>query len=198
MSNNKKYGIIVGITLTVIAIFVLIPFFMTVGYKNTAISQEERIYEDQSNISTIVQKRVDMLSQLVNAVNDSKDFENETLVKLTEARSLAQEGKVQESNLTLAAVAEAYPDIKTVDLYKDVMTSTTTVENQLNGARVALNKDIKSYNILNRKFPSSFFLDISGYEKVDFKMFESNETANNFNPAEDNLWVEEGKLIDSE
>lgn len=183
----KKLGVVGGIVCAVLA-FVLVIFLTTMSYKNSAISHEEQINEDSANISAIVQKRVDMLSQLVNAVKDSKEFESETLEKITAARTQAESGDIENSNLTLAAVAEAYPEIKTVALYQDVMNATSSVENQLSGARGAYNADVKSYNKLLRQFPSGFFISITNYEPQDFKMFEENDSAKTFNPSDDNLW----------
>ena len=55
------------------------------------------------------QKRVEALSQMINTVKDSKKFKEDTIVKLTQARSQAKTGNVEQPSTILQATAEAYP-----------------------------------------------------------------------------------------
>lgn len=184
---SKRLGIIVSVIVAFI-LFIVVVISPFVHYHNSSVSKEEDIYKLSSNIETIVQKRSDTLTQLINSVKDSRKFEQETLTKLTEARVQAESGKVAESNMTLAAVAEAYPEIKTIDLYENVMNSTSSIENQLSSARSHYNTVVADYRKMYRSFPSSFVLKISGPEQKDFKLFENNQNAENYNPSSDNLW----------
>lgn len=184
---SKGVGIAGGAVIAVLAL-VLMVFFSAMGAKNRAISIEESAAASESQIQVVVQKRVDMLTQLVNAVQDSKEFERETLVELTQARAQAERGDIEASNVTLSAVAEAYPEIKSIELYDNLMMNTAVIENQLSNAREAYNREVREYNKLLRQFPSSTLIGMTNYEPVKFEMFTQNESADNFNPAENNLF----------
>ena len=190
-SFNGKTIAAVGSAVLVLLVLVFTPVFIGQGYKNRAISLEEQVSADLSNISVVIQKRVDQLTQLVNVIQDSKEFESGVLIQVTAARAQAEAGDIEQSNITLNAVAEAYPEIKTIGLYENLMNATSTVENQLSGARIAYNSDVQSYNKLIRQFPNSFFLDMAGYNKQSYRMFVANDSANDYNPAEDNLFGNE-------
>lgn len=190
-SFNGKNLAAIGSVVLVLLVLIFTPALIGQGYKNRAISLEEQVSADTANIEVVVQKRVDQLTQLVNAVKDSKDFESGVLIQVTEARTQAEAGNVEQSNITLNAVAEAYPEIKTISLYDNLMNATSTVENQLSGSRTAYNSDVQSYNKLIRQFPNSFFLNMAGYDKQSYDMFVANDAASNFNPVEDNLFGDE-------
>lgn len=180
------------LTIVSIIIVVLVFFFIgkLIGYsiQNSAISMEEQIETSKSNIDIILQKRVDELTQLINTVKDSKKFESEALEKIIQARSEAQNGNIEQSNVTLKAVAEKYPELKTMDLYKNVMTATSVNENQLKQYRESYNNNIKDYRRFVRKWPNKNVLEMLGYEVKDYKLFEANSSATEYNPTNTNLW----------
>lgn len=186
-TSGKKWGIIGGIALALIAL-IIIPISSIIGTHNSAVRKEANVDEAYSNISVVVQKRVDALSTMINAVQDAKEFEQEVLVQLTEARSLAQEGRVEESNLTLAAVAEAYPELQTIALYADINRESATVENQIRGAREVYNSGVRDYRTFTSTIPNTWWLGLQGYDVKDYELFTASESAENFDPAEDNLW----------
>jgi LemA protein len=187
-STIAKNASLAGLIALGIVILIAIPVFFGWSIQNGAVSREEQVAEDKANIDVVVQKRVDALSQMINTVKDSKKFEEETITKLTEARSQAKTGNVEQSSTILQATAEAYPDLKTIDLYNNVMNETATVENQIRGAREAYNQDIKSYNQYVRQQPNKMILSTSGYEVQHYKQFSASATAENYDPTKNDLW----------
>lgn len=176
-----KPAVIVGIVL--VALLTFIPIFS--GNYNRVVTLEENINTAQSNISKEEQRRVDLFNNLVDAIENAKEFEKSTQVQIAEARSQAKGGNVQEAMLTIAAVAEAYPEIKSVALYDKTMTEFSVTENRLAGYREQYNNDVRSYNRKVRSFPTNLILAIMGYEKQDFKYLDYNvdnsEARNLFN-----------------
>lgn len=176
-----KPAIIAGIVVAVLLVF--IPIFS--GTYNRVVTLEENINTSQSNISKEEQRRVDLFNNLVDAVENAKDFEKSTQVQIAEARSQGNSGNVEQAMLTIAAVAEAYPEIKSIQLYDKTMTEFSITENRLAGYREQYNVDVRSYNRKVRSFPSNIVLGIMGYDQQDFKYldFEVNnaEARNLFN-----------------
>lgn len=186
--QTKKTLAIIGGVIGAIAIIGIMLFLWGQGARNAAIRQENQVDRDQANVQTIIQKRVDALTQMVNTVKDSKKFEQDTLEKVVEARDQAKGGDIARSATTLNAVAEQYPQLKTIDLYRNVMDETATVENQLSNARDAANTAIRDYNNTVRTFPNSLALSFAGYQPKEYTMFEANENAKAYDPTQDNLW----------
>lgn len=164
-SKWAKPAIIAGIVL--VALLTIIPIFS--GTYNRVVTIEENINTSNSNINKEEQRRVDLFNNLVDAVESSKKFEQDTIVKLSEARGLANSGKIEQAQLTLAATVEAYPEIKSVALYDKTMTEFSITENRIAGYREQYNNDVRSYNRKVRSFPTNLVLGIMGYEKQDFK-----------------------------
>lgn len=176
-----KPAIIAGIIAVVLMVF--IPIFS--GTYNRVVTLEENVNTSVSNISKEEQRRVDLFNNLVDAVENARDFEQATLIQIAEARGQANQGNVEEAMLTIAAVVEAYPEIKSIALYDKAMTEFSVTENRLAGYREQYNTDVRSYNRKVRSFPSNIVLGIMGYDKQDFQYldFEVNnaEARNLFN-----------------
>lgn len=189
MDNKTKSKILTGVSVVIVILMIFVVFKLAcLGVRNSAINLEEQITTSKSNIDIMLQKRVDELSQLINAVKNSKKFEEETLEKIIQARNEAQSGNIQQSNLTLKAVAEQYPELKTIDLYKNVMTATSVNETQLKQYRESYNDNVKQYNKLVRSWPNSSMLNSTGYEVQKYELFTANESATSYDPTQTNLW----------
>lgn len=174
MTNQqiKKYSFI-GVAVLVFLVFVGI-FTST---NNRVVALEENINTSKSNISKEEQRRVDLFNNLIDAVESYNAFEQSTLEKVIQARQQANGGQIENAQLTLAAVVEQYPQLKSQDNYKQAMTEFSVTENRIAGYREQYNNDIKSYNRKVRSFPSSLFLAIMGYDKQDFQYLDYNVDA---------------------
>lgn len=153
-------------TTIIVTLLIFVPIFS--GTYNRVVTLEENLGTSASNINKEEQRRVDLFNNLVDAVENAKNFEKSTQVQIAEARSQANQGNVQEAMLTIAAVAEAYPEIKSIQLYDKTMTEFSVTENRLAGYREQYNIDVRSYNRKVRSFPSNLVLAVMGYEKQDF------------------------------
>jgi len=168
--SKKTFGILIGIG---IFFAVIILFFMiAISSENKAINLEEQINESSSSISVQEKRRVDLIFNLVDTVQNYDDHERETLVLLTEARSKASSGLIEEAQLTISAVTEAYPELRSIENYQTLMNELSTTENLIAQHRNNFNIQVKAYNKHTRKFPNRFLLDMMGYEKIDIDYLE--------------------------
>lgn len=154
----------------ILLILMILPMFS--GVYNRVVTLEENVNISKSNINKEEQRRVDLFNNLVDAVESAKNFEQETQTQIAEARSQASEGNVEEAMLTIAAVVEAYPEIKSVALYDKTMTEFAVTENRLAGYREQFNNDVREYNRYVRGFWNRLILALMGYEKQDFKYLD--------------------------
>ena len=150
----------------------LILGFVFVGAHNKAISFEENINTSISNISKEEQRRVDLFNNLVDAIESYNKFEKETFTQITEARAKANQGLVEQAMLTISAVAEAYPDLKSQDNYKQAMLEFSITENRIASYREQFNNDVRGYNRHVRTFPTNIVLNVIGYEKQDYEYLD--------------------------
>ncbi len=176
-----KPAVTVGIIL--LALLMFIPMF-TSKY-NRAVTLEENVTSSKSNISKEEQRRVDLFNNLVDAVQSAKTFEQETLVQIAQARGQANKGQVENAMITLASVVEAYPEIKTTDLYKQTMTEFAVTENRLAGYREQYNNDVREYKRMTRGFFTRIALAVTGYDVQPFQYLDykvdNSEARNLFN-----------------
>lgn len=165
MSNNViKWLSIAGAS--VLGLVILISIFS--GVYNRVVTLEENINLSKANISKEEQRRVDLFNNLVDAVQSYNKFEQETLEKVIKARQQANSGKIENAQLTLAAVVEQYPQLKSQDNYKQAMTEFSVTENRIANYREQFNNDVREYNRKTRSFPTNIILGFMGYDKKNF------------------------------
>lgn len=159
-------GIILGIILMIIGMFV--------GTNNTAINLEEQIKESKSSINIQEKRREDLVYNLVDTIESYNKYEEDTMSKIIEARTKAGNGDVEEAEILINAVAEQYPELKSNENYKTLMTELAVTENLIAEHRNNYNIQIKQYNKHIKTFPNSAILNIMGYEKLDNTYLEYN------------------------
>lgn len=137
------------------------------GTNNKAVFLEEQINGAQANINVAEKRRVDLVYNLVDAVQAYQDYEGKTLEAITEARTSADSGNIEEAKLSINAVAEAYPELKANENYQQLMNELAMTENQIAQYRSNYNEQVRAYNKMIRSFPNNIILSILGYEKVE-------------------------------
>ena len=168
-NNNWKVALIViaGI-LSIIAMGI----FWVQGAQNKAFALEEQVNTASSDIKVQEKRRVDLVYNLVDCVKQYDKHEAETLTAIVEGRSSA--GDIENVTTAIAAVSEAYPELKANENYTELMNELSMTENLIAEYRSNYNKQIKEYNRHIRKFPTRIFLDILGYETMDYSYLDYN------------------------
>lgn len=170
------FGVILGIILLIISIFATT--------NNRIVSLEEQIKESNSGIKIQEKRRVDLINNLVDTVKSYNKYESSTLEAVTQARSKIDSGNIEEAKAILNAVAEKYPDLKSSDNYKQVMTEMATTENLIANYRENYNDQVKNYNKYIRKFPSNIISGIMGYKKINYNYLDYKVSSD----STKNLW----------
>lgn len=159
---------IVGIVAGIIIALVIAIVAMFVSTNNKAINFEEQIYESAASVNVQEKRRVDLIYNLVDVVEQYAQHERSTLIELAEARTSAQSGDTDNASVIMQAIGEAYPELKADETYMQLMTELAITENQIAQYRENYNLQIKSYNKFVRKFPNGSILNMMGYEVVSF------------------------------
>ncbi len=171
----KKFLIGLGIIIAIILMIV----GMFVGTNNTAINLEEQIKESKSSINIQEKRREDLIYNLVDTVESYNKYEQDTMTRIIEARTQVNNGNVEEAEILINAVAEQYPELKSNENYKTLMTELAVTENLIAEHRNNYNIQVKNYNKHIKAFPNNIILNIMGYEKMEstYLEYEASEDA---------------------
>lgn len=179
MENYRKY-----IFWGIFSLFLLMGGCSSYVSYNTMVGQDETISEKWSQVENAYQRRNDLIPNLVEIVKGSKDFEQSTLTDVINARASATQVKIDPSNLTPEAIAkfdaaqsnlsttlsrlmvvvEKYPDLKSTESFRDLMTQLEGTENRISVERREFNKSVKDYNKYIRSFPKNIWANMFGFD----------------------------------
>lgn len=168
----KNLKTILAIVVTILALVILGVFAFN-SVQNKAIGLEEQIRVADSDIKVQEKRRVDLIYNLVDTVKQYDKHEAQTLKDIVEARNNGK-GDIGEVTTMINAAAEAYPELKSSDNYKQLMNELSITENMIAEYRSNYNKQIKEYNRYVKKFPSKQILGFLGYELVEFDYLDYN------------------------
>lgn len=162
MSKHKEVYIWIAAAVAII----LCLFFAAQGFQNKAIAMEEQVETAQSNIDVQEKRRADLVYNLADCVKEYDKHEAETLIAIANARGTS--GDIEEATTAIAAVAEAYPELKSNENYKRLMNELSITENMIAEHRSNYNTQVKAYNRYVRRFPARIFLGAAGYEPKEY------------------------------
>lgn len=144
-------------------------FISIMSSQNGAITREEQVNTAKADITVQYKRRSDLLVNLADAVKSYNEHEAKIFISIAEGRT--PEGKVGEVNAStyVKAVAERYPELKSNENYKNYMLELSMTENKIAQVRENYNAQVKEYKRYTRKFPTSTFLGLVGYEIQDYE-----------------------------
>lgn len=168
------------------------------GY-NTFQSTDEQIKASWSEVLSQYQRRADLIPNLVSTVKGETKFEQDTLIKVVEARAKATSIQVNselindpaafakfqqaQSQLSgalsrLLVISENYPNLKANQAFRDLQAQLEGTENRITVARNRYIKAVQEYNVTVRSFPSNLTAMVFGYkEKANFTVENEKEIA---------------------
>lgn len=172
--KNTNWKLFLIIAAGVVAV-ILLGIFGIQGAQNQAFVLEESVNTANSDIKVQEKRRVDLVYNLADCVKQYDKHEAETLSAIVEGRGSA--GDIENVTTAIAAVAEAYPELKSNENYKELMNELSITENLIAEYRSNYNKEIKEYNRYIRKFPTRIFLSWLGYESQNYTYLDYNAPA---------------------
>lgn len=172
----KNYKTLI-ITIVAVVVVALMMVFAVQGAGNKAIGYEESVETAKADVDTQLARRYNVLTELAECIKQYDKHEYETLLAVIEARGAnMSESDAKIIRGQINAVAEAYPELKSQENYKQFMTEIATTENLIANYKQAYNSSIKSYNRYVRKFPSRQFLSLIGYEVQSYEYYSTDKT----------------------
>lgn len=179
--KNSKIGLIIIAVIAVIAIILI-------GGYNSIISASEELENKFSTIDTQLQRRADLIPNLVNTVKGYANQEKEIINTVTTAREklvgansvTAKAEADQELTNALSrllVVVENYPELKSSQNFIQLSDELAGTENRIATARRDYNEAVKTYNLKIKKFPSNVMANMFGFGEKQY--FEASEESKN-------------------
>lgn len=173
-------------TLAIIVVVILVlAGGLAVSYNSLA-GDREAVDTAQADVETMLQRRADLLPNLVSTVKSYAKHETEVFDKVLEARSQLMsagtmeekaeaEQQVESALESLNIVVENYPELKSDTTYVSLMDELSGSENRISVARKDYNAAVKSYNTKLARFPGNILGSAFGFEKASY--FEASASA---------------------
>jgi LemA protein len=173
-------------TICIIAVIAIIAIMAIAGY-NGMVSKREAVDSALSDLDVMLQRRSDLIPNLVSTVKGYTNHENEVIDKITEARAkLTSANSVEEKSeannelssslKALMVVVENYPDLKSSQNFINLSDELAGTENRIATARKDYNDAVKEYNTKIKRFPTNIVSGMFGYgEKEYFQASEGSE-----------------------
>ncbi len=181
----------------ILGIILLVGAYMA-SLNNKLVVLDENATAQWANVESAYQRRADLIPNIVSTAKGYAEFEQETLIAVTEARSKATSVTIDPSNITpeqlaqyqqaqagvtsalsrLLAVFERYPDLKANENFKELINELERTENRINVERNRFNDTAREFNTKVNKFPTKLFAGLLGFhEKAYFKADAGSENA---------------------
>lgn len=163
------------------ACIVIIVIYALVLY-NSFVKLNNKVKEAFSTMDIYLKRRWDLIPNIVTIVKGYAKHENDTLKKIAELRNSTYDKMPDEEKITtneqisngmskIMALAEAYPDLKANENFKDLSRQLTTVEDDIANARKYYNGVVRIYNNKVEMFPNNVLAKLFGYKSKP--MFEA-------------------------
>ncbi|WP_203636857.1 LemA family protein [Thermobrachium celere] len=182
MNMGRLNGKIIAIAVAVLLVI------WGIGSYNGLVSKSEKINETYSQIQNQLQRRADLIPNLVETVKGYAKQEKEVIQSVTDARAklagartpqeqAAANNELNSALSRLLVVVENYPNLKSDANFRQLMDELAGTENRIAVARKDYNAAVKEYNVKIKRFPTVIIARIFGFTEKQY--FEANPNAQN-------------------
>ena len=169
----------------IIFIIVILLVIFVISIYNSLVTLRQRVKNAWSQIEVQLQRRFDLIPNLVETVKGYMQHEKETLEGVVNARNayntastpeeaMKADGELTKAVSKLFALAEAYPDLKANDGFNKLQEELSETENKISAARQFYSDTVLNYNNKIQMIPTNIVAAIFGFKAE--KYFEATES----------------------
>ena len=182
MKNSTK-------TLVIMLAIVAVLVIWFIGAQNSLVSLEEEVRLQYAQVESQLQRRSDLIPNLVETVKGYASHEEEVFTQIADARAKLA-GSIENDDIEgideasselnsalsrLLVITENYPELKANEQFTALQDELAGTENRINTARGNYNDTVAKYNKKIKMFPTSIVAGMNGYEAADY--FEADDDA---------------------
>ncbi len=171
----KKWLVVLGVILVVL---LMIGGWLRTTYNSTVVMQEQ-VNNSWAQVQTVLQRRYDLIPNLVETVRGYASHEERVFTEVTEARAkvgaattpeqrMQAEGDLSNALARLMVVVEAYPNLKANQNFITLQDQLESTENRISIERQRYNDNVRLYNQYIRQFPQNIIAGMFGFERKPF------------------------------
>lgn len=172
-----------------VLIVVVILLLYCFSVRNNLVDLQEDVNMQKAQIETQLQRRNDLIPNLVSTVKGYASHEEEVFTEIANARAKLA-GSIESGNIDeissanasldsalgkLLAISEAYPELKANEQFTALMDELAGTENRISVARQYYNEKVSAYNRKVQHLPTNFVATIFGFSPMPY--FEASEVA---------------------
>ncbi|UCH12688.1 MAG: LemA family protein [Candidatus Omnitrophota bacterium] len=178
----KKWLIVL---ITIGVVLVIFAGWFISGW-NKVIVLDQKVSEGWAQVENQLQRRIDLIPNLVRTVKGYASHEKELFTRVTELRSQWAKAQTRGEKIKAAEglggalsrlllVAESYPDLKASQNFLTLQAQLEGTENRIAVERNRYNRDVRAYNIYVKNIPGVIFASLRGKKPAEF--FEAEAAA---------------------
>ena len=183
MTNGKR-NLLIAVAVIVV---ILLMFYSGIkGTYNSFVTLDEGVKASWAQVENQLQRRYDLIPNLVETVKGFAAQEKAVFIGVTEARAkvggaksipdkIAANNQLTGALSRLLVTVERYPDIKSNQNFIRLQDELAGTENRIAVERRRYNESVRTYNVRIRTFPSNILAGMFGFTKAEF--FEVPESA---------------------
>lgn len=185
--NMKKTWVALLVTVGVIVVLGLGLVSFLSGRYNTFVALNQGVDKSWSQVENVLQRRNDLIPNLVTTVQGYAIHEQEVFIKVAEARNQAMAARtiddkikanqaVSGALLTLMATVEKYPEVKANQNFMALQDELAGTENRISVERKRYNESVQDYNTYAKSFPNNILSGLF-HQAGERQFFKADETA---------------------
>lgn len=179
----------------ILGIIVVLAIIL-VGIYNGLVKTKVRVDEAWSDITVQLKRRIDLIPNLVETVKGYAKHEKGVFEEVTKARSAMMnagndvkenakaENMLEGALKSIFAVAEAYPDLKANENFKELQAELVDTEDKIQASRRFYNGAVRDLNIKIKTFPTILFARMLGFSEREFFELDEAEQAQAEKPVD--------------
>lgn len=185
----NKEELIMNVLIIILVVLILLVLYFVLSY-NGLVGLRQKADEAFSTMDVFLNKRFDLIPNLVETVKGYAKHEKETFDAITKARAsvsgatsdtdkLKAEGELSGAISRLLAVVENYPELKANTNFLDLQAQLKDMEDEISGARRYYNGVVRMYNTKIQSIPTNIIASMFNFQaKPYFEVSDGNVREN--------------------
>src|SRR5689334_6693702 len=150
-----------------------------IGSQRTLVSQKAEVDNKWAQVDNQLQRRGDLIGNLVETVKGAAGQEQEVFGDIARARAAMSGARTPEAGIAAAqgmdnalsrllVVVENYPQLRSMESFRQLQDEIAGTENRIATERMRYNDTVKTYDVTVRVFPMNIFAGMFGYKEAPY------------------------------